>query len=85
MECATSLSGHTRSDKSSEPQIVVSEDVQMAVDEIENLRFTANQLLLDDAPGSRQSRALMTVLGAMETHLQTLKNHCAQKNTHDKL
>lgn len=54
------------------------EDVAIAVDELDNMAFVVQTLLLENTNNSQELRAAITILGAMQPHFATLKRHCTQ-------
>lgn len=55
------------------------DEMAIAVDEIDNLAFAASMLLLEKDNNTPENRAVSTLLGAMQPHLNTLKTHCTQQ------
>ena len=54
------------------------EDAAIAVDELENMAFVVQTLLLENTNNSQELRAAITITGAMQPHFATLKRHCTQ-------
>ena len=54
------------------------DEMAIAVDEIDNLAFAASTLVSEFGDNTPETRAISTLLGAMQPHLTTLKAHCTQ-------
>lgn len=59
------------------PELSIDE-IAIAVDEIENLVFAANSMLMEKNDNSQEIRSALAVLGAMQPHIATMKKHCSQ-------
>ena len=54
------------------------EDVAIAADELDNMAFAVLTLLSENTNHTQEQRAAITILGAMQPHIATLKRHCTQ-------
>lgn len=59
------------------PELPIDE-IAISADELDNLVFASTALLMEKTDNSQETRAVLTLLGAMQPHLMTLKKHCTQ-------
>lgn len=57
---------------------VVMDEMHIAVDELHNLVSASNSVLMDKTEQPQETRVVLTLLGAMQLHIDTLKRYCAQ-------
>lgn len=55
------------------------DEMAIAVDELNNLVFAASTLVSEFGDNTPETRAISTLLGAMQPHLASLRAHCTQQ------
>lgn len=63
--------------QASGPEVPMDE-VAISVDELDNMIFVVLTLLSENINHSQEQRAAITILGAMQPHIATMKKHCSQ-------